>query len=240
MRTFIENEFIKVRSERFTLVVLLLSLIPFIMNLTNYLLNDKNISLDSGFYFRFYNQYFMLIPIVIGIIGCSIFYIEFKNHTILNWLSYSKSTYKLYFSKIFVSVAYCSVIYAVNLSLIIVFYFIFDTNIKNLYLILVSFSLLHFFLILFMLPLAITIVILFRNNIISIVVSIGISMFSMILIAAPFAYLIPTTLSYRLAISVVDSSMGIDTVSQTIIGISLILISSSILTIIGSKKLKVD
>ncbi|RIO81304.1 ABC transporter permease, partial [Staphylococcus gallinarum] len=59
MITFIKNEFIKVKSEKFIIIVILLSLIPFVMNLANFLINNQNLSLVGGFYFRFYNQYFM-------------------------------------------------------------------------------------------------------------------------------------------------------------------------------------
>ncbi|MGV2929287.1 ABC transporter permease [Macrococcus capreoli] len=238
MIDFIKNEFIKVKSEKFILVVLSLSLIPFIMNLTNYLLNDKNLSLDTGFYFRLYNQYFMLIPIAFGIIGSSIYYLEFKNQTYLNWLAYSKSKYKLYFSKFLVSIAYCAFLYIINLSLIVLFYIFFGNNSKQLLTILVSFTLLNLFLIIFMLPISITTVIIFNNYIIAIVLSIALSMFSMILIAAPFAYFIPTTLSYRFGMSIIDASMGFESITQNLVGISFLLISSVILIFVGIKQLK--
>jgi hypothetical protein len=239
MITFIKNEFIKVKSEKFIIIVILLSLIPFVMNLANFLINNQNLSLVGGFYFRFYNQYFMIMPIVMGIIGSSIFFIEYKNHTLLNWLTYSKSTHKLFLAKFIASFSYCFFLYALNLLLVLGFYLLLGRSFKELELIFFSFTLLNIFLALFMLPLSISIVVLFNNYIASIVTTIGISMISMILIPAPFANLIPSTLGYRLGITSIDSSLGFDSPSSLIIGILISLIISIILILAGSKNLKI-
>ncbi|PNZ65766.1 hypothetical protein CD128_11290, partial [Staphylococcus croceilyticus] len=143
MITFIKNEFIKVKSERFILVVILLSLIPFTMNIANFFLNNRSLSLENGFYFRFYNQYFMLGPIVIGIISTSVFYIEYKNNTLLNWLTYSKNKSKLFLSKLLIIIFYCFVIYTINLTLILALYLINNRNFIDLVHISISFTFLN-------------------------------------------------------------------------------------------------
>lgn len=56
MNTFIKNEFIKIKSEKFLLAVFLLMLIPLLMNFVNFAFNDRNLLLTEGFYFRFLNQ----------------------------------------------------------------------------------------------------------------------------------------------------------------------------------------
>ncbi|MFO3702207.1 ABC transporter permease [Staphylococcus felis] len=239
MMTFIKNECTKVKSEKFIIIVCLLSLIPFTMNIANFFINSKDLSLIGGFYFRFYNQNFMIIPIAMGIIGSSIFYIEFKNHTLLNWLSYSGNKYKLFFSKLLVSLLYCLFLYAINLTLLLAFYLIQGRPLRDLMLIFVSFTLFNILLIIFMIPLSITAVIITKNYIVSIVLSIGIAMVSMILMPAPFANLIPTTLSYRLGLATIDSSIGFDSPNSVIIGIIVLIVVSLLLIILGSRNLKI-
>ncbi|WP_220473116.1 hypothetical protein, partial [Staphylococcus gallinarum] len=123
--------------------------------------------------------------------------------------------------------------------LVLGFYLLLGRSFKELELIFFSFTLLNIFLALFMLPLSISIVVLFNNYIASIVTTIGISMISMILIPAPFANLIPNTLGYRLGITSIDSSLGFDSPSSLIIGILISLIISIILILAGSKNLKI-
>lgn len=239
MITFIKNEIIKIRSERFIIIVFLLSLLPFIMNIANFFINNKDLSLIDGFYFRFYNQYFMITPIAIGIIGSSIFYIEFKNHTLLNWLSYSKNKYKLFFSKFLVSFLYCTFLYLLNLILLLLFYFIFDGLSESLVMIIISFTVLNLLLTTFLIPLSITLVTIFNNYIVSLVIIIGITMVSLILIPAPFSNLIPTTLSYRVGLDIIDSSMGFESSNDIIVGIMLLIIISIIFIFAGVRNLKI-
>ncbi|MBM7717654.1 hypothetical protein JOC94_004685 [Bacillus thermophilus] len=50
MFKLIKNEWIKVKSEKVILVIVVLSLIPLLMNFANFAINNKDISLDSGLY----------------------------------------------------------------------------------------------------------------------------------------------------------------------------------------------
>ncbi|WP_278926727.1 ABC transporter permease [Staphylococcus auricularis] len=239
MTTFIKNEMIKVKSEKFMVIVFLLSLLPFIMNLVNFFINNKDLSLIGGFYFRFYNQYFMLAPIMIGIIGSSIFYIEFKENTLLNWLTYSNSKFKLFFSKVIVSLLYCAFLYATNLILVCGFYLVMGRSIEDLMEIFISFSVLNIILIMFIVPLSITSIIMFQNYVVSVVIILGIAMFSMMVILAPFAHLIPTTLGYWLGLVSIDSSLVEITSLNLIIGGLVLVIVSVIITYIGIRNLKI-
>ncbi|MCJ1655397.1 ABC transporter permease [Staphylococcus sp. NRL 18/288] len=240
MITFLKNEFVKIKSERFILVVILLSLIPFTMNIANFFLNNRNLSLENGFYFRFYNQYFMLGPIVVGIIATSVFYIEYKNHTLLNWLTYSRNKFRLFLSKFLIIICYCFVIYLINLGLILALYLINNIDFIDLVNIFISFTLLNLLLTIFLIPLSIFTLIMFNHYIISIVITIGITLLSMILIPAPFASLIPTTLSYRFSIGIISSSMSLDSLPNTLIGITILILLSISMTYLSLRQLKVN
>ncbi len=232
MIKLIQNEMSKVKSEKFIVIIILLSLIPFIMNLANFFINDKNLNLTDGFYFRFYNQYFMLSPICIGVIGASIFYIEFKNHTFLNWIAYSNKRYKLFLSKVLVSLIYWFLIYILNLLLLVSLYSIYRMDLDKILYLFMSFSIL-------MIPLSIFTIIVFNNYIVSLIITIAISMISMILIPAPFANIIPTTLGYRLGLSIIDVSIGFENSISYTTGVFVLLIISTACIIISIKNLKV-
>ncbi|MCG1272721.1 ABC transporter permease [Staphylococcus epidermidis] len=239
MIKLIQNEMSKVKSEKFIVIIILLSLIPFIMNLANFFINDKNLNLTDGFYFRFYNQYFMLSPICIGVIGASIFYIEFKNHTFLNWIAYSNKRYKLFLSKVLVSLIYWFLIYILNLLLLVSLYSIYRMDLDKILYLFMSFSTLNIILTIFMIPLSIFTIIVFNNYIVSLIITIAISMISMILIPAPFANIIPTTLGYRLGLSIIDVSIGFENSISYTTGIFVLLIISTACIIISIKNLKV-
>ncbi|MFD1412476.1 hypothetical protein [Oceanobacillus jeddahense] len=68
MFKLMKNEWIKLKSEKVILVIVILSLIPLLMNFANFAINNKDISLESGFYFTYYNQYFMMLPIISSVL----------------------------------------------------------------------------------------------------------------------------------------------------------------------------
>lgn len=55
MLKLIKNEWIKMKSEKVILVIVILSLIPLIMNFVNFAVNNNDMRLNSGFYFTYYN-----------------------------------------------------------------------------------------------------------------------------------------------------------------------------------------
>ncbi|OIS63786.1 hypothetical protein A4A36_20170 [Bacillus subtilis] len=181
----------------------------------------------------------MLSPICIGVIGASIFYIEFKNHTFLNWIAYSNKRYKLFLSKVLVSLIYWFLIYILNLLLLVSLYSIYRMDLDKILYLFMSFSTLNIILTIFMIPLSIFTIIVFNNYIVSLIITIAISMISMILIPAPFANIIPTTLGYRLGLSIIDVSIGFENSISYTTGIFVLLIISTACIIISIKNLKV-
>lgn len=238
MTTFIKNEFIKIKSEKFLLVILILMLIPFGMNFANFIINDKNLSLSDGFYFRFYNQYFMLLPIISCIIASSVYYIEYKNNTFTNWFSYSTSRQLLFFSKGIVSLLLSLFYSIINLLIILIFYIINGRPVSEILAITFSFSIVNLIVILLVNFFSIAIINITKNIIVSIVSGIIISMVSMIFMAAPFSYVIPTTFGYRLGLVFIDSSLYYPNVLYTIIvGCSISILLFALLLFIAYKSL---
>ncbi|WP_231917291.1 hypothetical protein, partial [Staphylococcus croceilyticus] len=130
------------------------------------------------------------------------------------------------------------VIYTINLTLILALYLINNRNFIDLVHISISFTFLNLLLSIFLIPLSIFTLIVFNNYIISIVITIGITLLSMILIPAPFAALIPTTLSYRFSIAIISSSMSLDSTPNIIIGLTILILLSISMTYLSLRQLK--
>src|SRR5690625_5980131 len=97
MLKLVKNEWVKIKSEKVILVIVILSLIPLLMNFANFAINNVDISLDSGFYFTYYNQYFMMLPIFSSVLISFIFYIEFNIIQYLDLLTDHVIIYHLFF-----------------------------------------------------------------------------------------------------------------------------------------------
>ncbi|MCI2902499.1 ABC transporter permease [Staphylococcus hominis] len=240
MIQLIKNELFKLKSERFILVIVLLNLIPLLMNLANFVVNDSSLSLDNGFYFRFYNQYIMLIPIITSVLSASIFYIEYKNQTFLNWISYYNKRQKLFLSKLLTSYLISTLLALLNLLAILLFYIINDFSISNIFKIIFSFLVLNFFTILIMTVVSTFLINLTQNIIITIVCGIGVSLVTIIFMAAPFSYIFPTSLGYRLGLKFIDPTFYYNSpVTHTIIGFIITLVIFIIFYILSFKTMKV-
>ncbi|MEK4304221.1 ABC transporter permease [Oceanobacillus sp. FSL K6-0251] len=236
MIQLIKNELVKVRSEKYIKFIFILNLIPILMNFANYIVNNKSMSLENGFYFTFYNQYFMLLPIITSIIISSIFYIEYRNNTYLDWVTYNIPRRKLFFSKLFVSLLIMAVIFISNLIILLVFYSIVDREFSNLYKIILSFTTLHLIVVISVSLIFSVIIQLTRNIVISISIGIGGSLISMILMAAPFSYLIPLTFGYRAGLYFVDNEFYYDNpLISTLVGIGITIVLALIMLILSLK-----
>lgn len=238
MIRYIKGEIAKVRSENFIFVVLSLSLIPLIMNLINFFVNDSNLSIEDGLYFRFYNQFSMLLPIISCIIPSSIFYLEDKNNTYLNWLSYTNKKNSLFFSKYLLSFFIAFLIYLINFLIIVVLYIV-NGEYDSLIYITISFLILNLFGWLMVIPLTTYVIIKTHNIVISVSFGIAISLLSMIFIAAPFSYIIPSAFGYRVGLKFIDNDFYYhNVISSTVIGIVITLALLVIMSILSLKALK--
>ncbi|GIN73313.1 hypothetical protein J14TS2_37880 [Bacillus sp. J14TS2] len=234
MFKLIKNEWIKIKSEKVILVIVILSLIPLLMNFVNFAINNKDISLDSGFYFTYYNQYFMMLPIISNVLISFIFYMEFKNKMYLDWITYNIPRFQLLFSKILVSTIIMSAICIIQLVILSVFYFAIDRNIENILRLITSYIILNVIVVTTITIVFAAVIQLTKNIVASISIGIGVSLLSMILMAAPFSFFIPTAFGYRLGLLVIDNGYYYEGgTSSTIIGIGLFILINAIMLMIN-------
>src|SRR5690625_454420 len=236
MLKLVKNEWIKIKSEKVILVIVILSLIPLLMNFANFAINNGDISLDSGFYFTYYNQYFMMLPIISSVLISFIFYIEFKNKTYLDWITYNVPRYQLFFSKVMVSLIIMSVIFIIHLLILSIFYSIVDGKSENILHLIFSYIILNTIVVTSITLIFAVIIQLSKNIVASISIGIGVSLLSMILMAAPFSYFIPTAFGYRLGLYVIDNEFYYgEAMSSTIIGLSLFVLLNVVMLLLNIK-----
>lgn len=234
MFKLIKNEWIKIKSEKVILVIVVLSLIPLLMNFANFAINNKDISLDSGFYFTYYNQYFMMLPIISSVLISFTFYMELKNKMYLDWITYNIPRYQLLFSKILVSTIIMSAICIMQLFILSVFYFVIDGNIENIFRLISSYIILNIIVITTITLVFAAVIQLTKNIVASISIGIGVSLLSMILMAAPFSFYIPTAFGYRLGLFVIDNGYYYEGgMTPTVIGIGLLFLINTIMLMIN-------
>ena len=234
MFKLIKNEWIKIKSEKVILVIVVLSLIPLLMNFANFAINNKDISLDSGFYFTYYNQYFMMLPIISSVLISFTFYMELKNKMYLDWITYNIPRYQLLFSKILVSTIIMSAICIMQLFIWSVFYFVIDGNIENIFRLVSSYIILNIIVITTITLVFAAVIQLTKNIVASISIGIGVSLLSMILMAAPFSFYIPTAFGYRLGLFVIDNGYYYEGgMTPTVIGIGLLFLINTIMLMIN-------
>ncbi|MFD1412473.1 hypothetical protein [Oceanobacillus jeddahense] len=158
---------------------------------------------------------------------------EFKNKMYLDWITYPIPRFQLLFSKLFISTIIMSAICMMQLIVLSVFYFIIDGNIANILRLTASYIILHVIVVTIITFVFAAIIQLTKNIVASISIGIGVSLLSMILMAAPFSFLIPTAFGYRLGLLVIDSGYYYEGgLAATITGIGLLfLINATMLTI---------
>lgn len=236
MLKLIKNEWIKIQSEKVVFVIVLLSLIPLLISFANFAINNRDVQLDSGFYFTYYNQYFMILPIVSSVLVSFVFYIEFKNKTYLDWITYRIPRYKLFFSKIFVSLIIMSVIFFVQILTLSVFYIIVDGKVSNIIQLVYSYAVLNSVVVITVITTFSVIIQLTKNIVVSISIGIGISLLSMILMAAPFSYFIPTAFGYRLGLYGIDSAFYYENgMSSTFTGLGVFILLTIFMVVLNLK-----
>lgn len=236
MLKLIKNEWIKIKSEKVVLVIVLLSLIPLLMNFANFAINNRDVQLDSGFYFTYYNQYFMMLPIISSVLVSFVFYIEFKNKTYLDWITYNIPRHKLLFSKILVSLIIMSAIFLVQLLTFSVFYIIVDGKMSNVLPLVYSYAILNSIVVITIVITFSVIIQLTKNIVASISIGIGMSLLSMILMAAPFSYFIPTAFGYRLGLYWIDSEFYYEGgMSSTFTGLGVFILLNTFMLVLNLK-----
>ncbi|WP_407689988.1 ABC transporter permease [Risungbinella massiliensis] len=95
----------KLRRLKSTYLIVFLSFVPYIVNTVGLLTTDKVADWEKYYIFVF-NQYGILFPTVLFIFSGYAFFLEYKNRTFINWLSYPYSKFTLIVSKVLACVLF--------------------------------------------------------------------------------------------------------------------------------------
>ncbi|MGI5117925.1 ABC transporter permease [Marinactinospora thermotolerans] len=201
MRTLIANELRKIRRERFVWAVLVLNVVPFAMVVVNHVVNGGDPTLE-GLYFTFHNQYTMVLPLVVCATVAACFHTEFRNGTYFEWLTCGRSKPALWAAKLTVACCLVVVLAAVNHVGLVLFFLAENPDAGLLrmsaaYWLLVGVSIASVALLCALLTL------LTRNVVIVNVFGIGLTVATLVFMAADFSYLIPTCFAYRLSVGMI-------------------------------------
>ncbi|RKT88390.1 ABC-2 family transporter protein [Saccharopolyspora antimicrobica] len=201
MRTLIANEFRKIRRERFVWAVLALNVAPFAMVVANYAVNGGDPTLER-FYFTFHNQYTMVLPLVVCATVAACFHTEFRNGTYFEWLTCGQPKSLLWAAKLVVACLLVAVLAALNHVGLLVFLLVENPGggllrMSTAYWLLVGISVASVALLCALLTLVT------RNIVIVNIFGIGLTVATLVFMAADFSYLIPTCFAYRLSVGVV-------------------------------------
>lgn len=201
MRTLLANELRKIRRERFVWAVLVLNIVPLAMVVVDYAVNGGEPTLER-FYFTFHNQYTMVLPLVVCATVAACFHTEFRNGTYFEWLTCGRSRPALWAAKLAVACALVAVMAAVNHVGLVVFLLLENPGagigrMSAAYWLLVGVCTASVALLCALLTLVT------RNVVIVNVFGIGLTVATLVFMAADFSYVIPTCFAYRLSVGVV-------------------------------------
>ncbi|GKU76395.1 ABC transporter permease [Paenibacillus sp. L3-i20] len=219
MNILIKNEMLKLKRIKSVIVIVLLSLFPYLINTIGLLSMRSDTDYDR-YYFFVFNQNAILFPTIIFIFTGYVFYLEFKNRTMLNWISYPFNNFKLLLSKmltIFIFLFFVAFLtHLIHLSTLWASYSgeIKPFEIINLFLGSLSFSTLS----LLMIPVAALIAFVTRNLVTVIIIGVASIFVTTMLLGADFSIAYPFAYIYRLSIQFFDPTFGYPSVSFTLWG----------------------
>ncbi|MES0837711.1 ABC transporter permease [Nocardiopsis tropica] len=201
MRTLVANEVRKIRRERFVWAVLVLNVVPFALVVANHAVNGGEPTPDR-FYFTFHNQYTMVLPLVVCATVAACFHTEFRNGTYFEWLTCGRSRPALWAAKLAVACSLVVLMAAVNHVGLVVFFLVENPGAGILrmsaaYWLLVGVSIASVALLCALLTLVT------RNVVIVNVFGIGLTVATLVFMAADFSYVIPTCFAYRISLGMI-------------------------------------
>jgi len=209
MNLLLRNEFMKLKRLKSLYVIFFLSFLPFLINGVG-LLSMGGEQTWTRFYMFVFNQYSVLFPTVIFIFSGFYFYLEFKNKTVLNWMSYPYPRFKLIMSKLIAAFVVLFAISAINhiihLGTLFAVYGGTMTTSEFWRLPLTSFT--STTLSLLTIPVAALIAFVSRNIIVVMVSGVGAFMVMTILLASNVSIVFPFSFIYRFSIQIIEQSMG--------------------------------
>ncbi|USB33159.1 ABC transporter permease [Paenibacillus sp. YPG26] len=209
MNTLIKNELMKLKRLKSMYLVLILSFLPYIINTIGLLLMRG--SRDAGnYYFFVFNQYAILFPTLIFIFTGYAFYMEFKNRTLMQWMSYPHSNFRLILSKMISTFILLMAFSLLNqLALFVTLWTAYAESVTIIQLaswFAGSFS--FAFLSLFSIPIAAVLAFITRNIVGVILTGVASIFITTILLGLNLSITYPFSYIYRVTIRLYDSSFG--------------------------------
>ena len=239
MIDLLKNEICKLRRQGFLLFLLLLATFPVILGGARTIMGGNEFELSKLFFFA-NNQISMFFPVTIFILVGSLFYIEYKNGTYINYITYGYSKTKLFLSKIILAN-----LIGILLSILTAIIFSFSIVVANK----IGVNIIHdvswtSLMIGYFIETIIIIVV--TNSIGAIVINLSRSMVitsilgviygfvSALFIGMDFGYFVSGSFAYRLSMYFIDATSYYDNPEKsTIIGIICVIASNIIFLIVG-------
>lgn len=230
MSTLIKCEFIKIKHSSSFFLLLALSLIPILINLARPLMIKQKYTL-LDLYFPLFNQYSLFFPLVLVMLAASVFYIEYRNGTYIDWITFGYSKRQLVTSKLIMAIILALTIVLIDfITLIIGLFWQVPMNWLLVTKMATSFWLFSLIAMLINIPLGALIINLTRNAITTSVFSIILMIVNAIFMAAPFGCYLPSVFTYRLGLLPISKSDFFDnletalTVGSTLTGLAVFLL----------------
>ncbi|WP_424162258.1 ABC transporter permease [Bacillus amyloliquefaciens] len=209
MSLLVRNEFMKLKRLKSIYVIFFLSFLPFLINGIGLLTMNENTDWNK-FYMFVFNQYSILFPTVIFIFSGFYFYLEFKNRTMLNWMSYPYHKFKLILSKLAAAFLFLFLISAVNhiIHLSTLFFFFREDVSASDLLRLIATSFTSTTLSLLTIPIAALIAFLSKNIVVVMITGVASFLIMTILLASDVSIVFPFSFIYRFSIQIFENDMG--------------------------------
>lgn len=230
MSTLIKCEFIKMKHSSSFFLLLALSLIPVLINLARPLMIKQKYTL-LDLYFPLFNQYSLFFPLVLVMLAASVFYIEYRNGTYIDWITFGYSKRQLVASKLIMAVILALTIVLIDFVILMIgLFWQVPMNWVTFTKMAASFWLFSLIAMLINIPLGALIINLTRNAITTSVFSIILMIVNAIFMAAPFGYYLPSVFAYRLGLLPISTSDFFDnfetalTVGSTFAGLAVLLL----------------
>lgn len=199
-------EWQKNRREASLWLALVLYLVPAFMVVAADLVESTNRSPEDA-YFVFHNQTMLVLPMAAGTVATAVMRLEVANGTWFSWLTSGVGRFRLWLSKlVFVGIMQTAMC-ILALTIFLVFFLTRTEAMSDptvIFQILAAYCILNAFIAVTMTLLITTVIILWRNTVSAMAVSIIVTVLSLIILPAEFSWALSITFAYRLGLLVLS------------------------------------
>lgn len=201
MIQLVRNEWFRLRKERSLWFALLLHLAPLAMVVIASVM--KAITPGPNLFFILYNQSMIVTGLVACVVTSIVFHIEFSNRTWFDWLMQPQGPVLLVFAKIITAaLLLCGF---VIISTVLMVIFLVTSDIRNDVLTMtISYLVFQLGTLSVMLAFSSAVCTLSRSTVVVNVIGVAVSMITIVVMTAEFAWAIPTAWAYRTGLVILD------------------------------------